>query len=203
MTEQKVQIDISPREFFREKVKDSLKANLVSIDNDTEFYLVNLLCQFIDPSPYFTVEEDIDFFNTPLALILKQALESTPDRQILLYKLLGDTSLYLCGFFQESLAKKKITCDYVISLGSHAYENVSVLMKRNKGDANFNKLYGSLSCSFENIVKVLVTISCDAFKENKLDLLLKNSDHFNYGSRDDLILEFEKQGISYLKKKGS
>lgn len=200
MVEQRVDLAISPHEFFREKIKDSSKVNAVSFNKETEFYLVNLLCQFIEPTAHFSTHEEIDFFNTPLALILKTALESSPDRQILLYKLLGDTSLYLCGLFQESLEKKKITSSYVISLGSQAYEKVSILMKSNKSDSDFTRIYSCLSEGFEDIVKVLVTVSHKTFKTNKLGSLLKKMDDINSLSSKDLILEFEKQGISSLKK---
>jgi hypothetical protein len=198
---QKVELTVSPHEFFLEKIKTSSELNAVTLDKDTEFYLVNLLCQFIEPTNYFHVPEGIDFFNTPFALIFKKALESTPDRQILLYKLLGDASLYLCGLFQESFEKKKIKPDYVITLGSVSYERVAYLMRSNRSDSDFNRIYNSLAGSFEDIVKILLTISRDTFRANKLSFLLNKMDVQGSISRENLLLELERQGILGLKKR--
>lgn len=200
MIQQRVELSLSPHEFFRDIVKKSSEKNSILLDKDIEFYLVNLLCQFIEPRAYFSVEEEIDFLSTPLALILKEALESSPDRQILLFKLLGDASLYLCGLFEESLEKKKITSDYVISLGSQAYAKVSNLMKNNKGDADFNKIYAVLSGDFPNIVKVLMSVSREAFRKNKIDSLLKNFDEGALESPQRMVQELEEQGITGLKQ---
>ena len=200
MIQPKVELSLSPHEFFRDILKKSSKKNSVALNNDLEFYLVNLLCHFIEPKSYFSVEEDIDFLNTPLALILKKALESSPDRQLLLYKLLGDTSLYLCGLFEESLEKKRITSDYVISLGSQAYENVSILMRTNKRDSDFNRIYSSLASDFNDIVKVLSSVSRETFRANKIESLLKKIDGSNLHSPEKILLEFEEQGICDIQK---
>lgn len=196
-----MELTVSPHEFFLEKIKTSSELNSVTLDEDTEFYLVNLLCQFIEPTNYFHVPEGIDFFNTPFALIFKRALESTPDRQILLYKLLGDASLYFCGLFQESFEKKKITSDYVITLGSVSYERVASLMRSSRSDSDFNRIYNSLAGGFEDIVKILLTISRDTFRDNKISFILSKMDTNGFMSRENLLLELERQGISKIKKR--
>ena len=185
--------------FFREKVKESSKINSIALDHDVEFYLVDLLYRFIDPEVYFNVDEDLDYFSTPLALILKKALESTPDRQILLYKLLGDSSLYLCGLFQESLERKKITSDYVVSLGSGAYGKVSSLMKTMRSDSDFDRIYASLSLHFESLVKILESVSQETFRTNKIASLLKKLDELGSLQQDDLLLDLGGDDSSFLK----
>ena len=173
MTGQKIKLDLNPMEFFRKQVLTFSEKHKVVLTKDLEFYVVNLLCQFVNPSSYLEVEEEIDFLDTPLVLVLKKALEAAPDRQIHLYKLLGDTSLYLGGVFEESLAKKSITKEYVITMGSQAYANVAELMKTQKLDADFRGLYASLASSFPDIMKIISSFSHGLFKEGDYLLLPK------------------------------
>ena len=56
-------------EFFRKQVLTFSKKNKIELNKELEFYVVNLLCQFINPSSYLEVEEEIDFLDTPLALV--------------------------------------------------------------------------------------------------------------------------------------
>ena len=164
MSDPKIKLDLNPMEFFRKQVLTFSKKNKIELNKELEFYVVNLLCQFINPSSYLEVEEEIDFLDTPLALVLKKTLESTPNRQIHLYKLLGDTSLYLGGFFQESLAKKSITPEYLITMGSQAYNNVALLMKTQKVNIDFRELYSSLASSFPDIMRIISSFSEGLFK---------------------------------------
>ena len=106
-------IDTRPSEFFKERVRVALTNNNMTVDNDVEFYLVTLLCNFIQPA--LDLQGRLD---TPLALFLKEALESADSyEQQARFKVLGDLSLYVSGYFQESLNRKTIDINYYIAIG--------------------------------------------------------------------------------------
>ena len=50
-------IDTRPSEFFKERVRVALSNNNMTIDNDVEFYLVSLLCNFIQPQQALDLRE--------------------------------------------------------------------------------------------------------------------------------------------------
>jgi len=73
MTEVANKLLVNPKEYFHTKVSkasDDLKINL---DDDVEFYIVNLLCDFIDPSKISSDLGDGDILDTPLAMIFKKS----------------------------------------------------------------------------------------------------------------------------------
>ena len=107
---------ISPKEFFKEKVTQAISEQKSKIDKDVEYYVVNLLCNFIEADKIFAEDKDIDFLKTPLALILKKAYESNDEKKLRIYKILGDTSLYTSGFFKDFFNQFLIILYFPISL---------------------------------------------------------------------------------------
>src|SRR5688572_23703950 len=97
------QIDlmVRPQEFFRERVVEAKTQLKVEVPDEVEFYLVNLLCEFINPARIETVAGELSALDTPLAIMYKQAVEAPPSQRLRIYKYLGDTSLYISGFFQD------------------------------------------------------------------------------------------------------
>lgn len=150
---------VHPADFFRTKVSSAATALNLQLKGEIEFYLVNLLCEFIQPQQ-LSVDE-IDLLDTPLALIYKKALESTPDMQVKLYKRLGDTSLYIAGYFQDSLNRKTVGASYYINMGATAYEKISIIMRDRHGDANFVRIYAELAKEFKNLVNLVTEVSED------------------------------------------
>ena len=112
MTKSKIQLLQRPAEFFRSKVIKAAEQQEIVLSKEVEFYLVNLLCHFIDPDRYFKLDDDIDLFDTPLAFILKKALEAPPEKQLVIYKFLGDVSLYMSGYFQDYFNNKTFDINY-------------------------------------------------------------------------------------------
>ena len=153
-------IDTRPSEFFKERVRVALTNNNMTIDNDVEFYLVTLLCNFIQPQQALDLRE----LDTPLALFLKEALES-PDshEQLARFKVLGDLSLYVSGYFQESFNRKTIDIDYYIAIGSSAYQKVATLSAKD--------LYRKLAISFPQLIEVVAEVAMIPGQDKPIDIL--------------------------------
>lgn len=106
----------SPREFFREAVSGALAHRRLRIQGETEVYLVELLAAFLA-----TPAGGADPTAEPLALMLVRALAGTPQQRYRELKRLGDTSLFVSGFFPDSLARSPVGAPYYAAMGEQAY----------------------------------------------------------------------------------
>ena len=100
---------------------------------------------------------------------------------------MGDTSLYISGFFRESLKKKLISVDYYINMGRQAYQSLSCLQNE--------ELFEELSYRFSDLVFVLFQIRKKNQKDKYNDLLALLDQYMDTGSSQtarDLI----NQGIN-------
>lgn len=153
-------VNTRPSEFFKERVRVALTNNNMTIDNDVEFYLVTLLCNFIQPQGSLDLLE----LDTPLALYLKEALESSDSyEQQTRFKVLGDLSLYVSGYFQESFNRKTIDIDYYIAIGSSAYRKVATLSAQS--------LYRKLATSFPQLIEIVSEVAIIPGQDKPADIL--------------------------------
>ncbi|MDD9950092.1 MAG: hypothetical protein OXT67_00875 [Zetaproteobacteria bacterium] len=150
-----------PVEFFREQVADALRQESLEVDEQLEFYLVHLLVDFINPgktfSPLLLGGEILD---TPLALVLGKALETEGADKLRIYKTLGDTSLYITGYFNDYFNRKPFGMDYYINLGKQAYAAVCDLSRVYPAQCPHGpNLYQSLATEFSSYVDVIAAIA--------------------------------------------
>jgi hypothetical protein len=157
MSQKTVELQISPAEFFREQVSSAILRQRLEISDDVEFYLVNLLCDFIDPQKSNVLGDEDSFLETPLALQLKRAMEAPPEHQLRILRGMGDTSLYVAGYFQDFFNRKVYDVDYFVTLGSQAYSNLSFLLRDR--DESFSTTYEALGQSFTHLVEVVAEVA--------------------------------------------
>ena len=165
-----LQLLVRPEEFFRERLSVAAANQKVDIDHDVEFYLVQLLCEFITPTKIETLAGELDALDTPLAMMLKQAVEAPPTQRVRIFKYLGDTSLYFAGFFQDYFTRKTFDIGYYISLGASAYDTVSHLINDQHGDATFTGVYRRMATRFNVLVDLVAEVS-EGGAERPVDLL--------------------------------
>jgi hypothetical protein len=166
-----IKLELNPGEFFRELINTATSNHHIAISTEMEFYLVNLLCEFISPAKLAISSGEIDVFDTPLALLVKTALEAPPTEQLKIYKVLGDTSLYLSGYFQDYCLRKTIDLDYFMSIGSHAYRNVSSLLKYQRSIGPQPAIYEELSDKFANLVTIVADVADQSGSTKASDIL--------------------------------
>lgn len=157
-----------PQDFFRELVTEALGHQKVTTQPETEFYLVNLLNQFITTDRLYARGPEGEIIDEPLIFLVKQAIENTqPKEQNALFRHIGDVSLYTAGFFQDSLNRKLVDVDYYIDMGGNAYQWVA-----SRSDENALKpLYAELSEKFAVLVDVLAEVSDKTTSRSEKDLL--------------------------------
>jgi len=77
----------------------------------------------------------------------------TEDR-VKLLKHLADSSLYIGGFFQESLGRSNVDVDYHVDMGGRAYGQLSGAALR--GEHNkWRPVFEELSQKFERLIELL------------------------------------------------
>jgi hypothetical protein len=145
----------SAQEYFRELVANGLAHRRLRIQEGTEFYLVNLLASNLTSEALFAARPDGTLDAEPLALLLKRALESQREERRRALKRLGDTSLFVSGFFGDSLARSLVDVDYYIAMGGRAYDALSET-ERASGLA---ELYAELAGRFPELVDLLAEIA--------------------------------------------
>jgi hypothetical protein len=188
-----LQVMINPSEFFRNQVTSAASTLNIRLDANVEYYLVTLLTDFVTaPQP---APDQIDPFDTPLALMLQKAMDATPDRRFRIFKRMGDTSLYVTGFFQDYFNRKLFSMSYYIDMGKTAYSSAAGLMADQKGDLQFAETYQLLAKKFDQFVEILATISdtTDSGQSNRG--ILEIYDRWNQTGSDRLRKELSKHGI--------
>src|SRR5690606_923146 len=115
-----------PEAFFHELVTKALGHRQVRPRPETEYYLVKVLNQFVFTENLYARDANGNLREEPLAFMVKEALEQ-PEKQAqaLLFRQVGDISLYTAGFFQESLSRKRVDIGYYIEMGGTAYQQVA------------------------------------------------------------------------------
>ncbi len=175
---QEIRLTATPQEFFQERVslaKASLKVNL---PDDVEFYLVNLLCSYIALTPPAKDSSNAGeggnepvFFDKPLAFMLRDAFEAPPQQKPGLYRALGDTSLYITGFFQDYFNRKAFDIGYYITLGRTGYNEAAAHMASNRRESATRETMAALAMNFVQAVDVVAAVSEQGRPRGAVDIL--------------------------------
>jgi hypothetical protein len=152
---ERILIGKTAHEWFREMVVGALSHRRLAIQEETEFYLVNLLAGFLERERLFVEEEDGSVTAEPLALVLLKALQGDRRTRVAGLRRLGDTALFVSGFFGDSLARSTVDVDYYISMGERAY---GTLAETERG-AGLDALYGELAARFVQFVDLFAEIA--------------------------------------------
>ena len=166
----------SPAEYFKDLVATSLARQHVHAADLTEYYLVNLLCQYMRLDAGAAVHEDAE----PLAVRLARALQSGGSEQRARLRSLGDFSLFMSGFFSESFRRRMVDIDYYVSMGEYAYGSLG----RRDADA-FSEVFSELASKFVGFTDVLADISERTALSTHTDVLRVYEKWLRTGSERD------------------
>ncbi|HET9596859.1 MAG TPA: hypothetical protein VFP65_14825 [Anaeromyxobacteraceae bacterium] len=142
----------SAQEWFRELVSDALAQRRIQVQEVTEFYLVNLLARNLSEDYAGGAAAGRE----PLAIMLAKALEGDREARYRNLKKLGDTSLFVSGFFGDSLARSLVDVDYYIAMGERAYD---ALAAEGHGPSGTRQLFGELAERFTSFVDLFAEIA--------------------------------------------
>jgi len=155
---------VSLQEFFKDSVEHALEKQGVAADDHTAYYLVNLLTLF--------AREAVFDGRKPLALMLADAAEAsdTQERNFTLQRV-GDTSLFVAGFFGESFPRRLVDIDYYIDIGGLAYGSLSANVRGTFRGRIFGAVFAELAQKFREFVDVLAEVRDAAKSIDDVDIL--------------------------------
>jgi hypothetical protein len=130
-------------EYFYEVVNDALETVHLEASEPASWYLVGMLGEFTRAR----------LPDEPLAVKLAQSHVALPAERVRCLKEVGDTSLYVAGFFAQSLSRKLVDADYYIGLGRGAYAELAGRL-----GGSLTEVYRELADNFPSFVDVLTEV---------------------------------------------
>jgi hypothetical protein len=159
--------------YFKELVDGALAHQGLAAQELTAFYVVRLLASFIERPA-----DDAEGHETSLAVRLARALDSGGLEQRASLKQIGDRSLFVSGFFADSLSRKLVDVDYYASIGGYAYH----VLSRFESDT-LSPAFAELGEKFGGFVDVLSEVSERTSCASNADLLRLYEKWVKTGSR--------------------
>lgn len=190
--EKKLDLCVEPAAYFQERVELAMTKQGFETIQVARYYLVDLLNRFVLSSNLFDKQEDNSSERETLAVMFLKAQNSSLENseKIRILKKLGDTSLYISGFFGDSLNRKVIDLEYYREMGSIAYRSLSGTIR----DDQFQRLYGELHDKFTGFVNVLTEVSQGGFIQNNQNLLRLYDVYVRTGS-ESAKKQLEEKGL--------
>ena len=175
MPEAKVQPIANLKEYFKDALHAVLVNQHLSVEGETEHYVVNLLTLFarsealFDPSPG-------GLRLKPLVVMLSEAMEArTREERNRGLQRLGDVSLFIAGFFAQGFARKLIDIDYHIAMGGRAYGTLAETLSRGArapgGGRAIAIVFAELAEKFQVMVDALNELCESAHVHTDRDIL--------------------------------
>ena len=134
--------------FFEQEVAEACRDEGLDADRMTAHYLVCLLAAY--------AAQPIE--QRPLAIRLLEAIGASPRQRRVALREIGDTSLFVSGFWGDSLGGKLVDVDYYIDMGGNAYRELARTTPGKAGEP-LGPVFGTLAVNFTRFVQVLMTIS--------------------------------------------
>ncbi|MEI6079184.1 MAG: hypothetical protein WCQ53_00910 [bacterium] len=150
----------NPEFFFSELVDTAIKNQQVQLSDHAKIYIINLLSRNIKSN-------DAPYLDVPLSIIFQQSfIEPLRQRRPML-KYVGDYSLYIGGYFSESLNRKIIDVGYYLSVGAQAFSNLSNIAESSQNSS----LYSEIFKKFSNLMDILTEVSFETHISRAEDLI--------------------------------
>jgi hypothetical protein len=159
------------RDYFRESMDAAIDKQGVDVDPHATHYVVNLLTLFARSEELYE-DHGPAYGLKPLALMMVDAADApTAEQRNFALQRIGDVSLFIAGFFADSLAHKLVDLDYYIYMGGNAYGSLSDEMRGSLRGRVLADVYRELAHKFQTVVDVLNEVREGARQSSDIDLL--------------------------------
>lgn len=154
----------SMQAYFREALDAAIRTSNVVVTEHAQVYVVHLLNEFSRSEKAFA---GVDHGEKPImAHMLERAYEAESREALRIFRHLGDTSLYLLGFFKESSKNRIVSDTYYKDMGAQAYSCASDLSRAYA--AQHAAIFQELAENFGDFVRVMENIACYCQTQEKL-----------------------------------
>ena len=147
--------DETPLGYFREQVVAAMQRQKVETSAFTEFYLVDLLARWAEGRATPAAEPGADAM--PLSMLYLRALNAASRERARLLRAMGDTALFVSGFFPESILDRVGDLRFYHRLGGDAYLRLS--REPDDHSAFTPDVFSELAARFQEFADVLTLVS--------------------------------------------
>jgi hypothetical protein len=147
---------LDSNQYFKNIVDMAFEERRIKTYPHVRSYMVDLLKYYLFVENLYD-EQDSSGKKTrkTMAELLLIAGQSGSRERFEKLKRLGDSSLYISGFFSDSFQRKIIDVDYYVDMGKMAFESLS----NDVVEDTFSSLYKEIATQFLSLVDVLSLIS--------------------------------------------
>ena len=171
------------REYFRESIDAAIDKQGVQVDPHATHYVVNLLTIFARSEELYE-DHGETYGLKPLAIMMADALDAaTAAQRSFSLQRIGDVSLFVAGFFADSLAHKLVDLDYYIHMGGNAYGSLSEEIRGTTRGQALADVYRELARKFQLLVDILNEVRDGARQSSDIDVLRTYEIWLKTGSR--------------------
>ena len=187
MSAAKVQPVVNLKEYFKDALHAALVNQRLSVEGETEHYVVNVLTLFARSEALFE-PTPAGLRLKPLVILLSEALEArTREERNRGLQRLGDVSLFIAGFLARGFARKIVDIDYHIAMGGCAYGTLASTATPRGGRA-LAQVFAELAEKFQPMVDALNELSEVGYTHSHVDLLRLYELWIKTGSRRSYAL---------------
>ena len=158
------------RSYFFQNLDEINNRSLCPVPQETIFYSSDVLDKFALSETYFEITEG-RMREKVLGMKLLEASLLPREEQRRVYQDVGDTALMVCGYFAESVTKKKILdTAYYMQLGATAYSHLNNVVPKHLDVPSFFNVLASSFVPLTSLISMLA--SRDRF-DNERHLILQ------------------------------
>ena len=170
MSAAKVQPVVNLKEYFKDALHAALVNQRLSVEGETEHYVVNVLTLFARSDALFE-PTPAGLRLKPLVILLSEAMEArTRDERNRGLQRLGDVSLFIAGFLARGFARKVVDIDYHIAMGGCAYGTLA-RSATPRGGRTLAQVFAELAEKFQPMVDALNELSEAGYTHSHQDVL--------------------------------
>jgi hypothetical protein len=148
-------LETSLQAFFYDQLHEVNKKNLNPLPNESVYYSSLIMDHFGESQKYFEVEEGKVREKILGTKLLESSGKPRPVQKRMLRDI-GDTALFMCGYFSDSVNKKLIDLSYYHELGRIAYRRLNSYIPELY---DYPEFYDLLSDRFQHLAEMIYLVS--------------------------------------------
>ncbi|SMC25391.1 hypothetical protein SAMN02746041_02313 [Desulfacinum hydrothermale DSM 13146] len=156
-------------EYFKEAVEETAAQLEVDISELARFYLVDLLSRYTQAKAL--LEPEWGDRDKGFGQVLLESQGTSSEKRARILRGIGDTTLFLSGFFSDSFQRSLVDIDYYATIGRTAYKNLESLLALRIVDWGLEGVFEELSERFLQVVDMFAEISEAAGTQRSGDIL--------------------------------
>jgi hypothetical protein len=171
---------LDSQSYFTEMVREACERRKIKTNMAMQSYLSGLLSFYLDAKNLHdeSVNELGERQPQTMAEMLLVASQSEEREKQELLKKLAERSLYISGFFGDSLSRKAVDIDYYVGIGGVAYSSLADCVKEDTRAS----IYRTCSARFLDFVEVLTYISTESMIQSDTNILRLYDRYLRTGS---------------------